>query len=456
MTSTDTIYALSTGIGRAGVAVFRTSGPQARDGVAVLAASVPPPRQASLRRIRDPASGEIIDEGLVLWFPGPGSFTGEDMAEFHLHGSRAVADGMVGVLGRLPGHRLAEPGEFTRRALANGRTDLVAVEGLSDLLMATSAAQRRQALFHMEGDASRVFAGWRGDLVGCLARVEAAIDFAEEDQVGALGLAEVAEALDRLAGSLAGALAAAAAGESLREGFRVVIAGPPNVGKSSLINRLAGREAAIVTDIPGTTRDPIDVALELDGLALVVTDTAGLRPGTADPIERIGMDRTLARSRAADLVIWLQAHDVDERGDPPIDFGAVMGVEQGRCQAAAAFGAAGRDRDLGSDGRGGRPAARPGARAPGGTDRRGAGADHAGTASQCRVALPGRNRRSGPAAGHGPARAGGRAFARCRPGHGAAVGAGRQRGCAGRGVPGVLHRQMSRAIPRVFHVKHWR
>lgn len=319
MTSTDTIYALSTGIGRAGVAVFRTSGPQARDGVAALAASVPPPRQASLRRIRDPASGEIIDEGLVLWFPGPGSFTGEDMAEFHLHGSRAVADGMVGVLGRLPGHRLAEPGEFTRRALANGRTDLVAVEGLSDLLMATSAAQRRQALFHMEGDASRVFAGWRGDLVGCLARVEAAIDFAEEDQVGALGLAGVAEALDRLAGSLAGALAAAAAGESLREGFRVVIAGPPNVGKSSLINRLAGREAAIVTDIPGTTRDPIDVALELDGLALVVTDTAGLRPGTADPIERIGMDRTLARSRAADLVIWLQAHDVDERGDPPVD-----------------------------------------------------------------------------------------------------------------------------------------
>ena len=191
MTSTDTIYALSTGIGRAGVAVFRTSGPQARDGVAALAASVPPPRQASLRRIRDPASGEIIDEGLVLWFPGPGSFTGEDMAEFHLHGSRAVADGMVGVLGRLPGHRLAEPGEFTRRALANGRTDLVAVEGLSDLLMATSAAQRRQALFHMEGDASRVFAGWRGDLVGCLARVEAAIDFAEEDQVGALGLAGV-------------------------------------------------------------------------------------------------------------------------------------------------------------------------------------------------------------------------------------------------------------------------
>ena len=287
MTSTDTIYALSTGIARAGVAVFRTSGPQARDGVAVLAASVPPPRQASLRRIRDPASGEIIDEGLVLWFPGPGSFTGEDMAEFHLHGSRAVADGMVGALGRLPGHRLAEPGEFTRRALANGRTDLVAVEGLSDLLMATSAAQRRLALFHMEGDASRVFyAGWRGDLVGCLARVEAAIDFAEEDQVGALGLAGVAEALDRLAGSLAGALAAAAAGESLREGFRVVIAGPPNVGKSCADQRLAGREAAIVTDIPGTTRDPIDVALELDGLALVVTDTAGLRPGTADPIER--------------------------------------------------------------------------------------------------------------------------------------------------------------------------
>jgi tRNA modification GTPase len=319
MTSCDTIYALSTGFGRAGVAVFRTSGPEAGGGLAALAGTVPAARRASLRRIRDPATSEIIDEGLVLWFPGPGSFTGEDMAEFHLHGSRAVAEGMIAVLGRLPGHRLAEPGEFTRRALANGRTDLVAVEGLSDLLAATTAAQRRQALFHMEGDASRVFSGWRGELVRCLARVEAAIDFAEEDQIGAMALTGVAEALDGLSATLGAALATAEAGESLRDGLRVVIAGPPNVGKSSLLNRLAGREAAIVTEFPGTTRDPIDVTLELEGVPVVVTDTAGLRAGSADPIERIGMERSFERVREADLVIWLQAPDVDPRGAQPID-----------------------------------------------------------------------------------------------------------------------------------------
>jgi tRNA modification GTPase len=317
MTASDTIYALSTGIGRAGVAVFRASGPAARQGLEALAGSLPEPRRASLRRIRDPQTGEIIDEGLVLWLPGPASFTGEDMAEYHLHGSRAVTDGMIGVLGRLPGHRMAEAGEFTRRALANGRTDLIAVEGLSDLLMATSAAQRRQALFHMEGDASRVFMEWRGDLLWCLARIEAAIDFAEEDQIGAMALTGVAERLRQLARSLAAALASVSAGERLREGFRVVIAGPPNVGKSSLLNRLAAREAAIVTEIPGTTRDPIDVMLDLEGLPVVLTDTAGLRDSSVDPIERIGIDRTMARSREADLVIWLQAPDVETTRCPP-------------------------------------------------------------------------------------------------------------------------------------------
>jgi tRNA modification GTPase len=311
MTSSDTIYALSTGIGRAGVAVFRASGPAARQGLEALTGSLPEPRRASLRRIRDPKSGETIDEGLVLWLPEPASFTGEDMAEYQLHGSRAVADGMIGVLGRLPGYRLAAAGEFTRRALANGRTDLVAVEGLSDLLTATSAAQRRQALFHLEGEASQAFLDWRGDLVWCLARVEAAIDFSEEDQIGTMALNGVAERLIRLADSLAAALASAAAGESLREGFRVVIAGPPNVGKSSLLNRLAAREAAIVTEIPGTTRDPIDVMLDLKGLPVILTDTAGLRDNSADPIERIGIDRTLARSGTADLVLWLRAPDVE-------------------------------------------------------------------------------------------------------------------------------------------------
>jgi tRNA modification GTPase len=317
MTLSDSIYALSTPIGRAGVAVFRVSGPRARHGLEMLAGTLPAPRRASLRRIRDPASGETIDEGLVLWLPRPASFTGEDMAEYHMHGSRAVADGMIAALGSLPGYRLAEAGEFTRRALANGRTDLVAVEGLSDLLSATSAAQRRQALFHMEGDASRTFMDWRSDLVWCLARVEGAIDFAEEDQIGIVALTGVAERLVRLAGSLAAALAAASAGESLREGFRVVIAGPPNVGKSALLNRLVAREAAIVTDIPGTTRDPIDVTLDLGGLPVVLTDTAGLREMSDDPIERMGMDRTVARSRAADLVIWLQAPDVETIGRPP-------------------------------------------------------------------------------------------------------------------------------------------
>jgi len=302
------------------VAVFRASGPAAGPGLEALTGSLPEPRRASLRRIRDPRSGETVDEGLVLWLPGPASFTRQDMAEYQLHGSRAVADGMIGVLGRLPGYRLAAAGEFTRRALGNGRTDLVAVEGLSDLLMATSAAQRRQALFHVNGDASRVFSDWRGDLVWCLARVEAAIDFAEEDQIGVMALYGVAERLGRLAGALAASLAAAAAGESLREGFRVVIAGPPNVGKSSLLNRLAAREAAIVTDIPGTTRDSIDVMLDLEGLPVILTDTAGLRSGSVDPIERIGIDRTLAATRVADLVIWLQAPDIETISRPaPFD-----------------------------------------------------------------------------------------------------------------------------------------
>jgi tRNA modification GTPase len=356
MKLSETIYALSTGIGRAGVAVFRASGPAARQGLEALAGTLPEPRRASLRRIRDPLTGETIDEGLILWLPGPASFTGEDMAEYHLHGSRAVADGMIGVLGRLPGYRLAEAGEFTRRALANGRTDLVAVEGLSDLLVATSAAQRRQALFHMEGEASRVFMAWRGDLVWCLARIEAAIDFAEEDQIGVVALTGVSERLRGLAGSLAAALASASAGESLREGFRVVIAGPPNVGKSSLLNRLAAREAAIVTEIPGTTRDPIDVMLDLAGLPVVLTDTAGLRDSSVDPIERIGIDRTVTRSREADLVIWLQAPDVETTSRSPrfdseplwvwnkVDLGPMPDDAPGGALAVSAVTGAGIDR----------------------------------------------------------------------------------------------------------------
>jgi tRNA modification GTPase len=254
--------------------------------------------------VRDPSSGEIIDEGLVLWFPGPKSESGEDMAELQLHGGRAVIAAVLAALGRLEGFRLAEPGEFTRRAFENGRLDLTAVEGLADLIYADTEAQRRQALRHLQGFLGNRVEDWRRRLVEALALVEAHIDFSDEADVpeDLLGLA--LEKARQLRSEMAEALADAGRGERLREGLVVAIAGPPNAGKSTLFNRIARRDAAIVSPIPGTTRDVLEIHLDLEGAPVTVLDTAGIR-NSDDPIEQEGVERARARAAAADLVLWV-------------------------------------------------------------------------------------------------------------------------------------------------------
>lgn len=307
----DTIYSLSSGAGRAGVAVIRVSGPAAGRAIVALARRLPDPRRASLCQLIHPESGTPIDEALVLWLRGPESFTGEDTAEFHVHGGRAVVAAMLEVLGGLEGLRPAEAGEFTRRAFMNGRLDLVAVEGLADLIAAETEVQRRLAQFHARGGASAVFETWRGEMIQVLARLEAAIDFVDETDVADAALGQAMPRLALLLAAMRAGLDDRHRGERVREGVRIVLAGPPNVGKSSLLNSLARREAAIVSAVPGTTRDVIEVHLDLSGVPIVVSDTAGLRDGPADEIEAVGMGRTRATMAAADLVVWMTAPDLD-------------------------------------------------------------------------------------------------------------------------------------------------
>jgi tRNA modification GTPase len=302
--SDDTIYALSSGRLPAAIAVVRISGAKARVGLEALTKKIPEPRRATHAVVRDPTSGEIIDDALALWFPGPASETGEDIAEVHLHGGRAVLAATFQILGNIEGLRPAQAGEFTRRALANGKLDLAAVEGLGDLIAAETEAQRRQALAQFRGALSGRVERWREQLIAALATLEASIDFVDEDDVPKELLAPATKLARALAQEIKDALVDAERGERLREGFVVAIAGPPNVGKSTLMNRLARREVAIVTDIPGTTRDAIEVALDLGGVPVVLVDTAGVRE-TSDPIEAEGVRRALARAESADLVLWL-------------------------------------------------------------------------------------------------------------------------------------------------------
>ena len=299
------IYALSSGHGKAGVAVIRISGPRTGDVLRRLAGDVPEPRVARLTAIRNPENGEVLDRGLVLWFPAPRSFTGEDMAELHVHGGRAVLEGVLRALSGLPVMRIAEPGEFARRAFANGKLDLTAAEGLADLIDAETEAQRRQALRQADGALRALYEGWRGQLIAASAALEAELDFADE-----AGVPEsVAEAARPVVQALADAIAAhlgdARGGEILRDGFRVVIAGPPNAGKSSLLNALARRDAAIVSAEAGTTRDVIEVRLDLGGYPVILMDTAGIHEAGGE-IEREGIRRTLDRMREADLVLWVE------------------------------------------------------------------------------------------------------------------------------------------------------
>jgi tRNA modification GTPase len=310
----DTIFALSSGRPPAAIAVVRISGPQARAAVERLSGRLPQPRQASLARLRDPATGENLDEALALWFPAPRSETGEDMAELQLHGGRAVITAVFAALGGLPGFRPAEAGEFTRRAFENGRMDLTAVEGLADLIGAETEAQRRQAYRQLKGMLGDQAETWRARLIEALALVEAGIDFSDEADVPAALIRPALAIARELHDEISAALAQAGRGERLRDGLVVAIAGPPNAGKSTLLNRIAKREAAIVSPFAGTTRDVIEVHLDLGGYPVTLLDTAGMRE-TDDPVEQEGVRRARERAAAADLVLW-----VTEAGQPMAEF----------------------------------------------------------------------------------------------------------------------------------------
>jgi tRNA modification GTPase len=319
MTDAPTIFALSTAPGRAGIAVVRVSGPRAGNLVDALAKPRPKPRRAALRRIRDPDTGEVLDEGLVLYFAAPNTETGEDIAEFQLHGGPAIVKGVLSVLARQPGCRLAEPGEFARRAFEHGRIDLAEAEGLADLVEAETEAQRRQALRQMGGALSALYEGWRFMLVEASALVEAAIDFSDEPDVANDAFAKARDISRDLHRAITGHLDDRHQGEILREGCRVVLAGPPNAGKSSLLNALAKRDAAIVSEEAGTTRDVIEVRLDLGGYPVIVTDTAGIREA-GGAVEREGIRRTLAHARDADLILWL-CDATAEPTSPPSELG---------------------------------------------------------------------------------------------------------------------------------------
>ena len=310
----DTIFALSSGRPPAAIAVVRISGPRARTALERMVGRVPQPRRASLALLRDPVTGEMVEEGLALWFPAPNSETGEDMVELHVHGGRAVIAAVLAALAKLAGLRPAEAGEFTRRAFENGRMDLTAVEGLADLVAAETDAQRRQAYQHLRGLLGERAENWRQRLIEALALVEAGIDFSDEEDVPKDMMARSLELIRPLAGEIS--KAGAGQGERLREGLRVAIAGPPNAGKSTLFNRLARREAAIVSPFPGTTRDVLELHLDLGGYPVTMLDTAGIRE-TADPVEREGVRRASERAADADLVLWvLDATQVERRGPP--------------------------------------------------------------------------------------------------------------------------------------------
>ncbi len=299
---TDTIFAVSSGAPPAAIAVMRISGPKADVALSALTTKLPEPRFAALRKLRH--GKEQLDSVLVIRFPGPDSATGEDMVELHMHGGRATISAVSNALAQMPGLRPAQPGEFTRRAFENGRIDLSEAEGLSDLLAAETEHQRRSALAIASGGLSRMVEVLRGELLAASARIEAAIDFADEDDV--LPWPERGAVLDATVARIDTLLANPPA-ERLRDGVRIAIAGPPNTGKSTLINVLVSRDAAIVSPIAGTTRDVIEVPVALHGLPLVFIDTAGLRDETDDSIEAIGIARAEAIVASSDLVLWLGA-----------------------------------------------------------------------------------------------------------------------------------------------------
>ena len=322
MAARSTIFALSSGRPPVAIAVVRVSGPRAGAALEKLIGRVPEPRKAALARVRDPVSGEVIDEALALWFPGPHSETGEDVAELQLHGGQAVVAGVLEALAAIEGCRPAEAGEFTRRAFENGRLDLTAVEGLADLIAAETPAQRRLAFRQLKGLIGDRAEAWRRRLIEALALVEARIDFSDEADVPEDLVGPALHAAQQLRSEIAQVLADGRRGERLRDGLVVAIAGPPNAGKSTLLNRLARREAAIVSPYAGTTRDVIEVHLNLDGYPVTLLDTAGIRD-SSEPVEQEGMRRAKERAAAADLILWVT--DASAAGSAAADLGKSFG-----------------------------------------------------------------------------------------------------------------------------------
>jgi tRNA modification GTPase len=314
MADGSSIFALSSGAGRAGIAVIRVSGPAARDVLARMAPPLAAPRHAAFRTIRHPETGDALDRAVVIFFEAKSSETGEDVAELQVHGGRAVVRAVLDAVAAIPECRPAEPGEFALRAFENGKIDLAEVEGLADLVDAETEAQRRQALAQSSGALSKIYEGWRADLIEIAGLVEAAIDFSDEADVSLAAFDRARARATPLAEAIARHLDDGYRGEILREGFRVALLGPPNAGKSSLLNALARREAAIVSEEAGTTRDVIEVRLDLNGLPVIITDTAGIREAEG-AIEREGIRRSLESGGAADLVIWL--NEPGEVSEPP-------------------------------------------------------------------------------------------------------------------------------------------
>ena len=307
MIENSTIYALSSGQGRAGIAVVRVSGPKAAELLFALVGELPRPRFASLRNLIS-ADG-LIDQALVFWFPGPKTVTGEDMAEFHVHGSAAVVAKLFAEFIKIENVAPADAGAFTRRAFQNGRLDLVEVEGLADLLSSQTESQRRLAMRQFLGEASAVYESWRAQLTAALAMLEAVIDFVGEDDVVQDAWNQVRPNVEKLRVELLNAVELSSKAGAVRDGLKLVIAGPPNAGKSSLMNWLVGREAAIVSPIAGTTRDVVERVIDFHGAQVLVSDTAGIRATTADTIETVGIDRAKIEVRDADILVWVTAPD---------------------------------------------------------------------------------------------------------------------------------------------------
>lgn len=353
MPDRPTIFALSSGRPPVAIAVIRISGSRAGAALMALGVRIPEPRKAGLARIRDPRSGEIIDEALVLWFPAPHSETGEDVAEIQAHGGRAVIAAILDALASIDGLRMADAGEFTRRGFENGKLDLTAVEGLADLVGAETEGQRRQAFRQMKGLLGNRAEAWRQNLIKALALVEARIDFSDEADVPEDLVAPALAMARALRGEIASALADGRRGERLREGLVVAIAGPPNAGKSTLLNRIARREAAIVSPYAGTTRDVIEVHLDLGGLPVTLLDTAGIRE-TEDSVEMEGVRRARDRATGADLVLWVVDASAEgdfsgdssaladltgrEVGDVASDVSTEFGIDSGAMASAAQLG----------------------------------------------------------------------------------------------------------------------